>query len=78
MFVFARGCIHQGLDPECFSDEFRGRCEIFMCFAAPFDNSLIVGGTKTSDQILLHGYSFFSVHSTEVMCQAKIILFCSE
>ena len=46
MFVFAHGCINQGLDPECFSDEFRGRCEIFMCLAAPFDNSLIVGAQR--------------------------------
>ena len=46
MSLFACGCIHQGLDPECFSDESLGRREIYMCLAAPFDDSRIVRGTK--------------------------------
>ena len=49
MFLFACGCIHQGLDPERFSNESRGRLEIYMlCLAAPFDDSRIGGGTKVS------------------------------
>ena len=63
MSLFACESIHQGLDPERFSDESRGRQEIFMCLAAPFDDS------RT------YGWSFFSVHSREVMFQAKIVLF---
>ena len=30
MFLFACGCIHQGLDPEHFSNESRGRREIYV------------------------------------------------
>ena len=36
--------------------------------AAPFDDSRMKGGAiEDIDKILLHGDSFFSVHSTEVM-----------
>ena len=48
MSLFAWGSIHQGLDPERFSDESRGRQEIYMCLAAPFDDSRTYGDAKIS------------------------------
>ena len=48
MSLCACGCIHQGLDPDHFSNESQGRLKIYMCLAAPFDYSRIVGGTKVS------------------------------
>ena len=48
MSLFACGCIHQGLDPKRFGNESRGRLEIYMFLAAPFDDSRIVESTKVS------------------------------
>ena len=48
MSLFACGSIHQGLDRERFSDKSRGRREIYMCLAAPFDDSRIDGGANIS------------------------------
>ena len=48
MSLFACESIHQGLDPERFSDESRGRQEICMCLAAPFDDSRTYGDAKIS------------------------------
>ena len=44
--LFACGSIHQGLDPNGFGGESRGRLEIYMCLATLFANSQINGGTK--------------------------------
>ena len=41
MSLFSCGSIHQGLDPERFSDECGGRGEIYMCLAAVFGDSRI-------------------------------------
>ena len=38
--------IHQGLDPELFSDESRGTREIYICLAALFADSRINGGAR--------------------------------
>ena len=76
MSLFPCGSVHQGLDPERFSDECRGRGEICMCLAALFIDSRINGGAKISiKSSVIHGDSFFFVHSEEVMSQVKIILF---
>ena len=73
--LFACGSIRQGLDPERVSDESRGTREIYIHLAL-FADSRINGGAKISiKSSAIHGDSFFSVHSEEVMCQAKIILF---
>ena len=50
MFSFACGSIHQGLDPGRFSDESRGRREIYRCLqlGALFVDSRINGGAKIS------------------------------
>ena len=48
MSLFACGCIRQCLDPKHFGSESRGRLEIYMCLAAPFDDSQIVESTKVS------------------------------
>ena len=73
--LFACGSIRQGLDPERFSDESRGTREINI-YLALFADSRINGGAKISiKSSVIHGDSFFSVHSEEVMCQAKIIPF---
>ena len=48
MPLFSCGSIHQGLDPERFSDECRGRGQIYMCLAAVFGDSRINGGAKIS------------------------------
>ena len=44
--LYACGSIHQGLEPELFSDEPRGRREIYMCLAALFADSSINGGAR--------------------------------
>ena len=77
MSSFACGSIHQGLDPERFSDESRGRRKIYMYLAAAFDDSRIDGGAKISIKSFFMKIVFFSVHSTEVMYNAKILL-CSK
>ena len=69
MSLFSRGSVHQGLDPERFSDECRGRGEICMCLAALFANSRINGGAKVSIKS-----SFISVDSAAVKYQAKILV----
>ena len=74
MFSFACGSIHQGLDPGRFSDESRGRREIYRCLqlGALFVDSRINGGAKISIKYsFMEDYSFFSVHSAEVMCPGK-------
>ena len=43
MPLFSCRSIHQGLDPERFSDECRGRGQIYMCLAAVFGDSRING-----------------------------------
>ena len=48
MPLFSCGSIHQGLDPERFSDECRGRGQIYMCLAAVFGDSRINEGAKIS------------------------------
>ena len=50
--------------------------ERFIFHLALFADSRINGGAKISiKSSVIHGDSFFSVHSEEVMCQANIILF---
>ena len=44
--LFACGSIHQGLNPNGFGDEFRGRLEIYMCLATLFADLQINGGAK--------------------------------
>ena len=44
--LFTCGSIHQGLDPELFSDESRGRREIYICLAALFADSRLNGGAR--------------------------------
>ena len=46
-----------------------------MCLAAQFDDSRIDEGAKISIKSSFMEIIFLSVHSTEVMCQAKILLF---
>ena len=46
-----------------------------MCLAAPFDDSRIDGRAKISIKSSFMEIIFLSVYSTEVMCQAKILLF---
>ena len=61
MSLFPCGSVHQGLDPERFSDECRGRGEICMCLAALFIDSRINGGAKISiKSVLLHICTFSS------------------
>ena len=63
-------------DPELFSDESRERREIYICLAAgSIADSRINGGAKISFKSCLISWRFFSVHSAEVMYQAKILLF---
>ena len=62
--LFTCGSIHQGLDPELFSDESRGTREIYICLAALFADSRINGGARTRGYRSLkfsffHGDSFF-------------------
>ena len=74
MSLFSCGSVHQGLDPERFSDECGGRGEIYMCLAAVFGDSRINGGAKISIKSSFTEILFLSVHSAAVKCQAKILL----
>ena len=44
--LFTCGSIHQGLDPELFSDESRGTREIYICLAVLFADSRINEGAR--------------------------------
>ena len=73
--LFTFGSIRQSFDSERLSDESRGTREIYIYLALLAD-SWINGGAKISiKSSVIHGDSFFFVHSDEVMSQVKIILF---
>ena len=76
MSLFACGRIHQGLDPERFTDESLGRCEIYMCLAALFDDSRIVGGTKISIKSSFWRWFFLcAFNRSDVLSKNYILLF---
>ena len=69
MSLITCGSIHEG--HEWFSDDSRGRQEIFMCLAAPlFEQFCRFANVKCQDidQVLLHEIFFFSVYSAAVKC----------
>ena len=76
MSLITCGSIHEG--HEWFSDDSRGRQEIFMCLAALlFEQFCRFANVKCQDidQVLLHEIFFFSVYSAAVKCQAKLLPF---